>query len=312
MKEEKLKQFWREWELKRLLLYIAGAYVLILLYFWAEIGNVFVREDAWMLFFLFFMTALGVTPVFFAVKHEQVKEKRMRAAREKSSGEYYARERKRDEEELRRFYSDDERGALEGYIRDAFGHIGRMFYDAGGEGFRVDVAVSEPSEERDFYTLTTVGMGAHRMDVPAELAEKNQSFAELTMLLPPEWDLMNDTWPFRVLKETARRPFAEFAHISAGNAYRGVMMEGSGFYGVLVLPATTFGGRPTRLMVPGGRIINFYLLLPIYEDEWVYIVRHQDSYAFWTMYAERVGSVVVDPERESCLSREDEETEWNI
>ena len=307
MKKEKLKQFWREWELKRLLLYIAGAYVLALLYFWAEGGDVFAREDAWMLLFLFFLTALGVAIVFFAVRHEQVKEKRVRAAREKSVEEYYARERKRDETERRAFYTDDELASLEGYIRDAFGHIGRMFYDAGGgEGFRVDVAVSEPAEERDFYTLTTVGMGAHRMDVPAELTERNQSFAELTMLLPPDWDLMNDTWPFRVLQETARRPFAEFEYISVGNAYRGAMMEGSGFHGVLVIPATTFGGRPTRLMVPGGKIVNFYLLLPIYEEEWDYIARHQDSYAFWALYAERVGSVVVDPERGSCVDGEDD------
>ena len=307
MKQEKFKRFWRDWELGRLLLYIAGAYTLALLYFWAEAGRAFAREDAWMLIFLLLLTAPGVAIVFFAVKHEQVKEKRVRAAREKTADEYYERERKRDEAELQRFYADDEFGALEGYIRDAFGHIGRMFYDAGGEGFRVDVAVSEPAAAHDFYTLTTVGMGAHRMDVPAELAEKNQSFAELTMLLPSDWDLMNETWPFRVLQETARRPFAEFEHISVGNAYRGAMMEGSGFHGVLVIPATTFDGRPTRLIVPGGKIINFYLLLPIYEEEWNYIVRRQDSYAFWALYAERVGSVVVDPERGSCVRGEEEE-----
>ena len=306
MKREKFKQFWREWELGRLLLYIAGAYALVLLYVWAEAGDVFAWENAWMLLFLFLLTAPGVAIVFFAVKHEQVKENRMRAEREKNSDEYYARERERDEAERQRFYTDDELRALEGYIRDAFGHIGRMFYDAGGEGMRIDVAVSEPAEARDFYTLTTIGMGAHRMDVPAELAEKNQSFAELTMLLPPDWDLMNDTWPFHVLQETARRPFAEFEYLSVGNAYRGAMMDGSGFYGVLVIPATTFGGTPTRLMVPGGKIINFYLLLPIYEEEWDYIVRHQDSYAFWALYAERVGSIVVDPGRESCVSGEDD------
>ena len=28
-----------------------------------------------------------------------------------------------------------------------------------------------PSEERDYYTLVTMGMGAHRMNVPEELAE---------------------------------------------------------------------------------------------------------------------------------------------
>ena len=307
MRKEKLKQFWREWKLGGLLYVIALVFALEQSFMNLD-GRPGAIENGLALLF-----AVGVCSVFHFMKRSaELEAERFNARREQIGAEIAAREEKLRLSHLEGAYSDEEIYALEGYIRDAFGHIGRMFYDAGGEGFRVDVAVSEPAAAHDFYTLTTVGMGAHRMDVPAELAEKNQSFAELTMLLPTDWDLMNVTWPFRVLQETERRPFAEFEHISVGNAYRGAMMEDSGFHGVLVLPATTFGGRPTRLMVPGGRIINFYLLLPIYEDEWDYIVRHQDSYAFWTMYAEHVGSVVVDPERESCLSREDKETEWNI
>ena len=66
-------------------------------------------------------------------------------------------------------------------------------------------------------------------------------------------------------------------------------------------------------MLPDGRIVNYYLLLPLYEDEWEYLTSRHDAAAFWERYSERIGSIVVDPERESCiydLDREDDE--WNI
>jgi len=201
-------------------------------------------------------------------------------------------------------YAEGERVVLEQYIQDAFGAVERVFFDGDDTGRRVDIFVSAPSEKRRFHTLTTVGMGANRMRVPEELNERNQSFAELTMLLPPDWDLMNDAWPFRVLKETARRPFEERDFLQVGNAYRGVMMEGSGFYGVLTLFASVNEGCGTRLMLPGGRVVNFYLLLPILREEWNYILRRQSSYPLWRRFSERVGSLVVDAARDSCVDSE--------
>lgn len=198
-------------------------------------------------------------------------------------------------------YTADERETIERYIGDAFGPIGRTYYDGGNTPPRIDIAVTEPVESRSFYTLTTIGMGAHRMEVPPELAEKNQSFAELTVCLPPDWNLMRDTWPFHVLQETARRPFREHDHISVGSAYRGEMMRGSGFHGVLILPAAVREGSRSRLMLADGKVVNFYLLLPILEEEWNYILARHDSYALWQRYAQRGGSIVVDPARESCV-----------
>lgn len=206
-----------------------------------------------------------------------------------------------DAAELRHGYTDEEREVVERYIGEAFGPIARTFYDVDGDRMPVDIAVTEPDAARRFYTLTTVGMGAHRMEVPEELAERNQAFAELTVCLPPEWDLMRDSWPFHMLKETARHPFAHRDLLSVGNAYHGAVMHGSDFDATFVIPAATRGTTSTRLMMPNGRIINFYLLLPLYEDEWDYIVSRKDSYSFWERYSERIGSVVVDPERESCI-----------
>ena len=44
-------------------------------------------------------------------------------------------------------------------------------------------------EEHDYYTLVTMGMGAHRMNVPEELAEYKLERAELAIALPKDWKL---------------------------------------------------------------------------------------------------------------------------
>ncbi len=198
-------------------------------------------------------------------------------------------------------YTAEERRIVERYIGDAFGPIARTFWDGTDDDMRIDVAVTEPDEERDFYTLTTIGMGARRMDVPEELAERNRAFAELCVCLPPDWDVMNDAWPFHMLQQTARIPFSKHDHLGVGNAYHGPMMRDSGFAANFIVPAATRNGTSTRLMMPNGRIVNFYLLIPVYEEEWDYIASRRDSQSFWERYSQNVGSIVVEPGRESCV-----------
>ena len=60
-----------------------------------------------------------------------------------------------------------------------------------------------------------MGMGAHRMNVPEELAEYKLERAELAIALPGNWklkheDLKNERWywPIRLLKTLARLPIA--------------------------------------------------------------------------------------------------------
>ena len=215
--------------------------------------------------------------------------------------------------ETRSTYTAEERAYIERYITDAFGPIAQTFYDADKDAMRVDIAVTEPTADRRFYTLSTIGMGANRMRVPEALEERNAAFAELTVCLPAGWDLMNDSWPFHMLKTTARFPFDNHDMLGVGNAYHGSIMKGSNFAGAFVIPAATRRRVSTRLMMPNGRIVNYYLLLPLYEDEWDYITTRRDSASFWERYSERVGSIVVDPERESCIDAAEieEEDEWN-
>ena len=96
-------------------------------------------------------------------------------------------------------YTEEEMEAIEGHIQQYFGKFENVFHELSSPDIHVDICVVPPSEERDYYTLVTMGMGAHRMNVPKELAEYKLERAELAIALPGNWklkreDLKNERW----------------------------------------------------------------------------------------------------------------------
>ena len=103
--------------------------------------------------------------------------------------------------------------AVEGHIQQYFGPFENVFHELVSPDIHVDICVVPPSRERDYYTLVTMGMGAHRMNVPEELAEYKLERAELAIALPADWKLDQESmkderwyWPIRLLKSLARLP----------------------------------------------------------------------------------------------------------
>ena len=74
--------------------------------------------------------------------------------------------------------------AVERHIQQYFGKSENVFHELVSPDIHVDICVVPPSTERDYYTLVTMGMGAHRMNVPEELAEYKLERAELAIALP--------------------------------------------------------------------------------------------------------------------------------
>ena len=112
-------------------------------------------------------------------------------------------------------YTEDEMSAIEQHIKNTFGEFENVFHELVSPDIHVDICVVPPSEERDYYTLVTMGMGAHRMNVPEELAEYKLERAELAIALPPDWKLDEESlkderwyWPIGLLKVLARLPIA--------------------------------------------------------------------------------------------------------
>ena len=216
--------------------------------------------------------------------------------------------RKNSEPEV---YSEDEMSAIEQHIKNTFGEFENVFHELVSPDIHVDVCVVPPSERRNYYTLVTMGMGAHRMNVPEELAEYKLERAELAIALPPDWKLDEESlkekrwyWPIGLLKVLARLPISNDTWLGFGHT----MEKQSPFAEDTKLTAAILTGPQgveeggEVCILPGGEEVNFYQVLPLYREEMEYKMEH-DADAL----LERLAAVsfVVCPDRPSCLEEKD-------
>ena len=205
-------------------------------------------------------------------------------------------------------YTEEEMTAVENHIQRYFGPFEHVYHELASPDIHVDICVAPPSEERDYYTLVTMGMGAHRMNVPAELAEYKLERAELAIALPGNWklkheDLKNERWywPIRLLKDLARLPIASDTWLAWGHT----MDQQEDFAestklcaAILTGPQGTEDGREVCTL-PGGEEVNFYQVIPLYRDELEYKLAHGAEALLDKM--EGI-SFVVHPDRPDALT----------
>ena len=190
-----------------------------------------------------------------------------------------------DEEEFSNpeVYTEEEMEAVEGHIQQYFGKFENVFHEIVSPDIHVDICMVPPTEERDYYTLVTMGMGAHRMNVPEELAEYKLERAELAIALPGNWklkheDLKNERWywPIRLLKTLARLPIASDTWLGFGHT-----MDNEDDFAkdtklcaaILTGPQGTQDGSEVCIL-PSGEEVNFYQVIPLYREELEYKMEH--------------------------------------
>ena len=114
---------------------------------------------------------------------------------------------------LPELYGEQEINLLEAYIVEQFGEFESVFHEIVSPDIHVDIAIIPPNEQRNYYTLVTMGMGAHHMNVPAEWADCRLERAEIVACLPADWELQNNDekwyWPLRWMKILARLPIEQ-------------------------------------------------------------------------------------------------------
>ena len=180
-------------------------------------------------------------------------------------------------------YTEEEMEAVEGHIQQYFGKFENVFHELSSPDIHVDICVVPPSKERYYYTLVTMGMGAHRMNVPEELAEYKLERAELAIALPGNWklkreDLKNERWywPIRLLKTLARLPIASDTWLGFGHTMDNEEDFAKGTKlcaAILTGPQDTEDGSEVCIL-PSGEEVNFYQVIPLYREELEYKMAH--------------------------------------
>ena len=216
-----------------------------------------------------------------------------------------------DEEEFSNpeVYTEEEMEAVEGHIQQHFGKVENVFHELVSPDIHVDICVVPPSEERDYCTLVTMGMGAHRMNVPEELAEYKLERAELAIALPADWKLDQESmkdekwyWPIRLLKSLARLPIASDTWLGFGHTMdneEDFAKDTKLCAAILTGPQDTEDGSEVCIL-PSGEEVNFYQVIPLYRDELEYKLAHDADALLGKMNGI---SFVVEPDRQDAITR---------
>ena len=177
-------------------------------------------------------------------------------------------------------YEEDELDALEAHIEKYFGHSDNVFHEIVSPDIHVDIYIVEPTPEKNYYTLITTGMGAHRMDTPPELDEYNLQRAELVIYLPADWNIQGsdeeDYWPLRWLKILARLPIEQSTWLGWGHTVPngGPMASNTKLAGVMLIDPENVDEEAAVCELPNGECVNFYQVIPLYQEEMDFKIEH--------------------------------------
>ena len=183
-----------------------------------------------------------------------------------------------------------------------------MFHEIVSPDIHVDIYIIPPSPERNYYILMTHGMGAHAMNVPEDLAGQKLERAELFICLPPDWKVGEEGeawyWPIRWLKILARLPINEDSWLGWGhtiaNPDGSPFAENTRFNGIMLVNPGAFPQEASVCPLSGGDEVNFYQLLPLYQEEMDFKLSHSAGELLDLFPEEDLETVDVD--RPSVLS----------
>ena len=177
-------------------------------------------------------------------------------------------------------YTAKEIDIIDEFIATYFGSYESVFHEITSPDIHLDICIITPTPKRNYYTLVTMGMGAHRMNVPRELKNRQLDYAELLITLPSDWNLNSEDerwyWPIRWLKVLARLPIEQDSWLGFGHTVpgRSVFADNTNLCGFLITYPYHFGVSASVCRVSNKKSVRFYQIIPVYQDEINYKLEH--------------------------------------
>ena len=205
-------------------------------------------------------------------------------------------------------YEEEDLDILEDFIADTFGEFDSIFHEIISPDIHVDICLIPPEEGREFYTLVTLGMGAHLMNVPEDLLEYDLQRAELLICLPADWKLDSDDerwyWPIRLLKILARLPMHEDTWLGWGHTidHGACFDESTELCGSILINPAAFGDIENVCELSDGGEVNFYQVIPLYREEMDFKMAHDAKELLQQMDSR---ALIVDPKRYNYCTGKD-------
>ena len=203
-----------------------------------------------------------------------------------------ALDKKEGNKQLPELYSESELEEISDFIENTFGNYDYVLHEVVSPDIHVDIIIIPPTQERNYYTLCTMGVGAHRMDVPDELRYESliAERAEYLIYLPADWNLteegMEDErnyWPIRLLKDFARMPIETESWVAWGHSFsqeeEEPFAEGAPYSSAVLLSPQPIIDNIVSCPLSVGKSIDFYQVFPLTHDELKYKLKCADDEA---------------------------------
>ena len=206
-------------------------------------------------------------------------------------------------------YDDAEIDVVDSFIADMFGDYKNVFHEIASPDIHLDVCIVEPTEEDPFYKLVTMGAGAYRMHVPEKWGKYQLEYAEYVIYLPKDWNINSgedeDYWPIRTLKDVARLPiwyetWLGFGHTTQSDEEGSPYASNTRFNSVVLNFAENRKGD-IRLIMPSGKVVNFYEIIPLYPEELEFKMENDADALFEKFNEKGIQYRVLDLNRKSAL-----------
>ena len=178
-------------------------------------------------------------------------------------------------------YSEKDEEEVVECIKEDYGEFQNVLHEVVSTDIHLDLALIPPQEDRDYYTLCTIGAGAYRMEIERDIRTGYHlsEHSEYIMYLPSDWKLDSESlkeednyWPIRLLNNTARIPVWNETWFTMGHT---VGSEDGEPYSekypynsaILTYPAPFVATREDKCNLSSGKTILFHHVLPITQEE---------------------------------------------
>ena len=178
-------------------------------------------------------------------------------------------------------YSEKDEEEVVECIKEDYGEFQNVLHEVVSTDIHLYLALIPPQEDRDYYTLCTIGAGAYRMEIERDIRTGYHlsEHSEYIMYLPSDWKLDGESlkeednyWPIRLLNNTARIPVWNETWFTMGHT---VGSEDGEPYSekypynsaILTYPAPFVATREDKCNLSSGKTILFHHVLPITQEE---------------------------------------------
>ena len=205
-------------------------------------------------------------------------------------------------------YTENERIEIIKFIEENFGKIEEI-YEIGYDNFYLDVAQINPTKEKPYYTIITLGMGEYKMY--NQNNENFSSFAELMISFPLDWnfDDKNYTWAIDELIQLTYVPFTYFFAYEWGHLENNFEPFSSNTkLSAVTLLYPEMKKENSGLLKLENRNLQFYQIVPLYDEECTFALKNGMKNLL-LLDVEKKISFVIDMNRKKVLEYSEEEKE---